>query len=256
MRAILFVIPGSHPSLTARLMLERKGIKYRRIDLIPVVSKLILRLAGFGSVTVPALRINGERVQGSRPIARKLEELVPENPLYPADDKARFDVEQAEQWGDEILQEIPRRILWNAMRRDRSSLRSYAQGARLGIPISLAVATAAPIIWASAKFNKATDENVRQDLAEVPGIVKRINKFIADGIIGGPEPNAADFQIAPSIRLLATLADARPALEGTPALEMAERVVPQFPGSMPAVFPESWLEGIRATAERDAVTAS
>lgn len=255
-KATLFVIPGSHPSMAARLMLEHKNIPYRRIDLVPVISKGVLKLAGFGGVTVPALRIHGERVQGSRQIARKLDEIAPPNPLYPADDKARFDVEQAEQWGDEILQEIPRRILWNAMRRNRKSLSTYAQGARLGVPVSIAVATGGPIIWASARFNKATDENVRQDLAEVPGIVKRVNKFIADGILGGPEPNAADFQIAPSIRLLASIEDARPALEGTPALELAERVAPDYPGSMPPVFPDAWLEGIRATGERDAVPAS
>ena len=39
MRAIvaskLYVIPGSHPSLTAELMLERKGIPFKRVDLIP-----------------------------------------------------------------------------------------------------------------------------------------------------------------------------------------------------------------------------
>ena len=37
--ATLYVIPGSHPSMAARLMLERKGISYKRRDLIPVMSK-------------------------------------------------------------------------------------------------------------------------------------------------------------------------------------------------------------------------
>ncbi len=39
MEARLYVIPGSHPAMTARLMLERKGIAYKRTDLMPVVSK-------------------------------------------------------------------------------------------------------------------------------------------------------------------------------------------------------------------------
>lgn len=255
-KATLFVIPGSHPALTARLMLERKGIAYRRIDLIPVVSKLILRLAGFSDVTVPAMRLAGEKVQGSREIARKLDELVPEPRLYPADAKERYDVEQAEKWGDEVLQEMPRRIIWNGFGRDRAPLRSYSEGAKLGIPVSVAVATAAPIIWAAGRMNKASDENVRQDLAEIPGVVKRVNRFIADGILGGETLNAADFQIATSIRLLATIEDVRPALEGTPALELAERAVPEFPGHLPPIFPESWLEAIRSTGERDAVAAS
>ena len=40
--------------------------------------------------TVPALRIDGEKVQGSRAIMRRLDELVPEPPLFPSDpDRAR-----------------------------------------------------------------------------------------------------------------------------------------------------------------------
>jgi hypothetical protein len=32
MKVTLYVIPGSHPGVAARLMLERKGVDYRRID--------------------------------------------------------------------------------------------------------------------------------------------------------------------------------------------------------------------------------
>jgi hypothetical protein len=32
MRATLFAVPASHPSLAAQLMLEHKGIDYRRVD--------------------------------------------------------------------------------------------------------------------------------------------------------------------------------------------------------------------------------
>ena len=45
--AKLYVIPGSHPSRTAMLMLERKGIPYKRVDLMPVISKGILKTQRF-----------------------------------------------------------------------------------------------------------------------------------------------------------------------------------------------------------------
>lgn len=86
MSARLFVVPGSHPSVAARLMLERKGVPYRRVDLVPMVAKPILRALRFPRATVPALIVDGRRVQGSRDIARALEEARPEPPLYPADD--------------------------------------------------------------------------------------------------------------------------------------------------------------------------
>ncbi|CAN5450062.1 hypothetical protein BH20ACT17_BH20ACT17_03100 [soil metagenome] len=44
----------------------------------------------FAQRTVPALRLDGgEKVQGSRAILRRLDELVPEPPLLPADPAAR-----------------------------------------------------------------------------------------------------------------------------------------------------------------------
>ena len=36
MEAHLYVLPASHPAFTARLMLEYKGIPYKRTDLMPV----------------------------------------------------------------------------------------------------------------------------------------------------------------------------------------------------------------------------
>ncbi len=53
------MIPGSHPSQTARQMLELKGIPYKRVDLIPVVSKGVVRTQGFPNKTVPAEWLTG-----------------------------------------------------------------------------------------------------------------------------------------------------------------------------------------------------
>ena len=248
MAATLYVIPGSHPSMTARLMLEQKGIEYKRVDLLPVISKAALKAMRFKDVTVPALKLDDRRVQGSLQIARELDRMRPEPPLFPGDPERRTAVEEAERWGDETLQTMTRRILWNAIRRDRAAIGTYAEGARLGIPIGVAVKTAAPIIAASVRFNRASDENVRADLAALPGALERIDAWIAEGVLGGETLNAADFQIAASLRLLLTLDDLRPALEGRPAAELAERVVPEFPGRTDAVLPASWLEPLREAA--------
>ena len=141
-----------------------------------------------------------------------LERIQPEPPLLPADPEQRAAVEVAEAWGDETLQPVARRILWNALRRDRSPLASYSEGARLGVPIGLAVKTGQPLVALSARLNQATDENVRADLAALPGMLQRVDDWIAQGVLGGPEPNAADLQIAPSLRLLMTLQDLRDAI--------------------------------------------
>ncbi len=59
--------------------------------------------------------------------------------------------------------------------------------------------TAAPIVALAARINEATDENVRRDLAALPGFLDKIDAWIEAGVLNGEQLNAADFQIAPSI---------------------------------------------------------
>jgi glutathione S-transferase len=242
--AKLYVIPASHPSRSAMLMLERKGIRYKRVDLIPVISKGILRALRFPGVRVPALKLNGKRIQGSREIARELDSFQPEPALFPADPEHRAKVEEAEAWGDEFQQK-PRRLSWWALKRNREPLASYSEGARLGIPVGLAVKTGGPIVALSARFNGSTDEKVSADLASLHADLDRIDAWIREGVLGGPEPNAADYQLAPSIRLLMTFDDLRPFIEARPCGELAKRIDPDFPGRMPPVFPAEWLTSLR-----------
>ena len=241
MDARLYVIPGSHPSWTAALMLEHKGIPFKRRDLMPVVSKGVLRAVGFPGITVPALKIDGDKVQGSRQIARELERLRPEPPLFPTDPAQRAKVEEAESFGDSELQHPIRQLLWWGFKQDRYPMASYSEGAKLGVPIGLAVKTGGPLVALSARFNEASDENAKAALAKLPGLLDKVDAWIEDGTLNGEQLNAADFQIAPSIGLAMTLDDLRPAIEGRPCGALANRVVPNYPGRMPAVLPAEWL---------------
>ena len=241
MEARLYVIPASHPSIAVQLMLEHKGVAYKRTDLMPVVSKGVLRAVGFPGVTVPALKIDGDKVQGSRQIARELERLRPEPPLFPADADKRAAVEEAERLGDEELQHPIRQLLWWGFKHDKEPLRSYSDGAKLGVPIGLAVKTGGPLIALSARFNEASDENAQKALAALPGLLDRVDAWVESGVLNGDQPNAADYQIAPSIGLAMTLDDLRPLIENRPASELARRFVPNYPGHMPRVLPSAWL---------------
>lgn len=236
MRATLFGVPASHPSLAAELMLQHKGIDYRRIDLVTAAHRGLVRALGFPRKTVPAMRLDGARVQGTGEIALALEALVPSPPLFPADPEARAAVVEAQAWGDEVLQPVPRTLIWNALGRDRSSVASYLEGAKLGIPTRLAALTAPPISAAARRFNRATDENARRDLAALPGLIDHVDELIERGVIGGAQRNAADFQIATSISLLMTMDDVRPMIAGRPAERLARELVRHQPGHMPSVF--------------------
>jgi glutathione S-transferase len=240
-KATLLTVPASHPSMTAELMLRHKGVEYRRIDLITAAHRLMLRALRFPRGTVPALKLDGRRVQGSREIAVALDAYRPEPALFPSDPERRAAVSAAEAWGDEVYQPVPRRLVWASLLRDRSTVASYLEGARLGIPVRIAALTAPPIIRAAVRLNRATDEAVRRDLADLPGLLDHVDGLIRSGVIGGPELNAADFQIGTSSALLATMEDLQPLLQGRPLLEHARRVAPGYPGHMPRVLPSAWL---------------
>ena len=90
---------------------------------------------------------------------------------------------------------------------------------------------------------------MQADLAALPGMLDRVDGWIAEGVLGSEEPNAADFQIATSVRLLLTMEDLRPAIEDRPCAALARRVVPEFPGHIGPIFPREWLEPLtRASA--------
>ena len=58
----LYGLPGSHPTRAVQVMLERKGIDYRRIDLVPFLARAIVRRGmGMPQNTVPVLAIGGRR---------------------------------------------------------------------------------------------------------------------------------------------------------------------------------------------------
>ena len=226
-------------------MLELKGIDYRRIDLVPILSKGILRAAGFPGVTVPALILDGERIQGTGAIARALDGAVPEPPLFPADPKQRAAVEAAERWGDEILQPIPRRISWNVLSRDPRGRRSYLEGARLGLPVALAAKTAPPLVYLSKRFNGGDDEAVRRDLESLPAILDEADRLLAEGVIGGaPERGGfPDRDLDPA----ADDARRRPARDRRPAdrrLRAAARA------RLPGLRAGGAAAGVEALAER------
>ena len=66
----------------------------------------------------------------------------------------------------------------------------------------------------------------RDPAAELPAMLDRIDAWIADGVLGGAQLNAADFMIAPSLALILYRPDVLPMFEGHPALELVDRLLP------------------------------
>ena len=112
---------------------------------------------------------------------------------------------------------------------------SYSEHSRLPLPAA-AVRLSAPLIARlGARLNRTNEGVARSDLKALPAQLDRIDAWIADGTIGDSEhPNAADLQLASTIRLMLTFADARPLIEGRPCAELAMRLFPNTDGELPS----------------------
>ena len=235
---VLHALPPSHPCMTAEAALKLKGLAYERIDFTPGehVAKMA-ELYGEGHTTVPGLMIGEEPVHGSRRILARLEQLAPEPSLYP--EPLADAVREAERWGDEELQDLGRRLPWGALHFRPESLGTFGGAGPLdpaGTDFAIRMGRAT---W---KYHGITAQRLADDLAGLPEKLDQIDAFATDGVIGGDEPTAADLQIGATLRVLLTVGDLRPLIEGRPAERLARTWFPDYAGDIPAgAFPAGWV---------------
>lgn len=249
-RATLYVIPGSHACRTSMLMLEHKSIDYRRVDLLTGPHPFSVRMRGFSGHrtpirrvdgqthrslamldrmgTVPALRFASERIQTNREIARFLDRVHPEPALFPDDGQHRRAVEEAEQWGDDVLQMTARRIALATALRGLDALYGRGNDGRLGPLLSRNQALRILATRISARFAfRANPGSERELLAALPAMLDRIDAWIDAGVLNSRALNAADFMIAPSLALLTYRQDLRSEIRARPAGALVDRVLPE-----------------------------
>lgn len=240
MPAKLYIVYGSHPCNAIESALKLKGIEYKTVEIPPPTQIALMRVM-FGARTVPAIKLeDGTKIQGSRAIMAALEERVPEPALLPADPAAAGAVLDAEQWGDDVFQGVARRILWMMIKANTSAAPSFFEGAKLQLPNPILRASTPTIARIELRINDADHGTLKDDLDALPGHLDKVDAWIGDGVIGGAEPNRADLQIAPTLRLLMTIEDLRALIEPRPCGQLAMRLFPGVKGSVPvgAVKPE------------------
>jgi glutathione S-transferase len=242
----LYSVTLSHPTHAVRKMLDLKGVEYKTVRVFPFNQRIHMRLAGFRGGTVPGIRLDGRRVQGSREIARVLEELWPDPPLFPADPEQRRLVEEAERWGEQQLQPLARRVARYGAVHDLEMRRWGARVSRLPAP-ELIARVATPMAGyynrtVEADGRRATDAGVRADLEALPTLLDHADRLLADGTLTTDPPNAATCQVLSSIRLLDALTDLHELIGGRPCAIAARESFPDYPSGAPRFLPRDWLE--------------
>lgn len=101
MELVLYDWGPSPFCLKVRMILEHKGLAYRRV---PVLGPGILHVRRRGKIgKVPALEIDGRMVTDSTDIAHEIDRLVPSPPLLPEDGRQRALCHALEDWADEAF---------------------------------------------------------------------------------------------------------------------------------------------------------
>jgi glutathione S-transferase len=188
-------------------------------------------------------------LQGTLAIARELDRLAPAAGLFPGDPERRRAVERAERFGHDELQAIARRVFRWAGIHD-NAVRAWMAREVVGwrLPTLAGYAFKPVMVIFGRLISKATDAQVRQDLARLPGLLDRMDALVQEGTIGSGAPNAADLQILTSIRLLIAHEDLRPMIEPRPCGQAALRLIPDYPRAgadalppVPVALPAEWL---------------
>ena len=221
--------------MTVEAALRYKGLEYEKVALPMPHTEEMERIYGRGNTTVPGMLIDGEPVHNSLAILQRLEQMVPEPTLYP-----KPAVHEAERWGDAELQDLGRRLPWGALHFRPEAAGTFVAGGSTLDPAATDFAIRMTRnMW---KYHEISAARLAEDLAGLPAKLDHVDALARDGIVGGAEPTAADLQIGSTVRVLLTVGDLRPLIEGRPAEEIARRWFPDYAGEVPAgAFPAGWV---------------
>lgn len=243
----LFRFTGSNACLTVERMLDHAGVEWRAHEVRPIFHVLTLRRHGFPMRTVPAAFIDGDRIQGSRAICRRVADGLPDSGLLPTDPELRERVLDAEAKGEQF-QNVARRIFYVLAQRDRGvvmpivdrSFGNWPRWSRNGISRVL--------VRLASSGHAAKASRIDGYLERAAGLLDDFDALVEDGILGSTDaPTIADFQIGPNLAALALDPDAARILKARPCWRIAEVASPTYGFSAEIDMPSEWLERLRAS---------
>ena len=221
MTATLYGIPGSHAVRTGQLMLEHKGIQFRRVNFPPGPHRVLVRVLGFPGDRVPAVKFeDGRRAQGTRELPRVLDELVPEPPLVPDDPEGLA----AEAWADDVLQQWARRMVASTGSHDPDALAGRGEDGRLGPLLTRGERSRHAVARAVLMVFRVTEEQERADRERTGEILDRADAWVEAGVLNGEQLRSPVFAVASSLALVDYILALQPDLRRRPSMALVERV--------------------------------
>jgi glutathione S-transferase len=239
---VLHVVPFSHPCLAVSAALDRLGYEYETVELVTGRhQEEVEKVYGEGCRTVPGLLVDDEPVHGTAAIFARLDELRPDEGLYPA---ASGDaIREVEAGLAEDLQTAARVLVFGALHFRPESMGTFAGTAQLD-PAGVDFAIKA--MRATWRYLEIDAQRVHATLQALPAQLDAVDTLLEEGAIGGDRPTAADFQLGSSLHLLVQIGDVRPLVAERPAARLLSLFEPGR-GDVPAgAFPPGWVPSTRS----------
>ncbi|MFN6560677.1 MAG: glutathione S-transferase [Nostoc sp. ChiSLP01] len=186
----------SQYSEKVRLILDFKGLDYRKIEVTPGIGQVeLFRLTG--QRQVPVLKDGNRYIVDSTEIAKYLDLEYPGRPLIPQDAKKRGLTLLIEEWADESIGIKGRKALFAAVSQDQNFRRSLLPTSTPDIFKSLVEGVPADLLTVFGIGVGYSPEVIQSAIASLKQDLQALTLLLADSpYLTGDEPTLADLAVA------------------------------------------------------------
>jgi len=192
----LYQFELSQYSEKVRLILDYKGLAYRKIEVTPGIGQLdLFRMTG--QRQVPVLKDGSKYIADSTEIAKYLDRQYPDRPLIPQDPKQRGLCLLIEEWADESIGIKGRKALFAAISQDQSFRKALLPSSTPDVLRTLVGAVPTDALKVLGLGVGYTPDVVKSAEADLKQDLEALCLLLADSpYLVGDQPTLADFAVA------------------------------------------------------------
>ncbi|MBD2002664.1 MULTISPECIES: glutathione S-transferase family protein [Cyanophyceae] len=192
----LYQFELSHYSEKVRLILDYKGLPYRKIEVTPGVGQVeLFRMSG--QRQVPVLKDGNTVIADSTAIAMYLDRQYPDRPLIPVDPKQKGLCLALEDWADESIGLKSRKVLFGAITQNQNFRTSILPSNTPDVVKTLVGAVPSEVLNILGLGVGYGPEAVQSATTDLRQNLEAINLILTESpYLVGDYPTLADFAVA------------------------------------------------------------
>lgn len=192
----LYQFELSQYSEKVRLLLDYKGLEYRKIEVTPGIGQVEL-FRFTGQRQVPVLKDGSRYIADSTEIAKYLDSQYPARPLIPTDSKQRGLCLMMEEWADESIGTKSRKAFFSAISQDQNFRKSLLPTTAPDFLKTVVQGVPSELLQVMGLGVGYTPDVIRSAIADLKQDLEALTLLLADSpYLVGDEPTLADFAVA------------------------------------------------------------